>query len=115
VEDNTMPSFPTCKITVLKTLYHEDLAKEYRRPDVHQGPCPFFSEGQEFIVKYLAERPKDFACDWAWNDIQKILLTLMLRGNFGTWMVDENNFIACCTDGIKPVVFKIERLASDGE
>jgi uncharacterized repeat protein (TIGR04076 family) len=35
---------------------------------------------------------------------------LMLKGDFGTWMVDPNTFIACCTDGIKPVVFKIERL-----
>lgn len=44
-----MSMFPTCKITVLKTLYHEDLAEAYRRPDVPKGPCPFFSEGQEFI------------------------------------------------------------------
>ena len=27
-----MASFPTCKITVLKTLYDEDLSKEYRPP-----------------------------------------------------------------------------------
>jgi uncharacterized repeat protein (TIGR04076 family) len=33
----------------------------------------------------------------------------MTRGNFSTWMKDENMFISCCTDGIKPVVFKIER------
>lgn len=105
-----MPTFPTCKITVLKTTYDPDLAEAYRRPDVHKGPCPIFTQGQEFIVEYLAQRPEGFDCEWAWDDIHKILFTLMLRGNFTTWMKDGNTFIACCTDGIKPVVFKIERL-----
>jgi uncharacterized repeat protein (TIGR04076 family) len=105
-----MPPFPTCKITVLKTLHHQDLAEEYRRPDVPKGPCPFFKVGDEFIVNYLAERPDGFACDWAWHDIHKIIMILMTNGSFGTWMKNENNFITCCTDGIKPVVFKIERL-----
>ena len=105
-----MPGFPTVKITVLKTLFHQDLADEYRRPDVHYGPCPSFAEGQEFMVHYLAERPEAFACDWAWDDIHKLVLALMLNGDFGTWMKDPNVFITCCTDGIKPVVFKLERV-----
>jgi uncharacterized repeat protein (TIGR04076 family) len=105
-----MPRFPTCKISILKTLYHEDLAKEYRRPDVPKGPCPFFEEGDEFTVDYLVQRPEGFDCDWAWDDIHKVLMVLMLKGDYGTWMKNPNNFITCCTDGIKPVVFKIERL-----
>ena len=105
-----MPTFPTCKITVLKTMFNQDLADEYRLPYLPSGPCKFFTEGQEFIVNYLAERPEDFGCDWAWDDIHKVLMVLMTRGNFGTWMKNENSFIACCTDGIKPVVFKIERI-----
>jgi hypothetical protein len=88
-----MSIVPTVRITVLKTLFHQDLADEYRRPDVHYGPCPFFTEGQEFTVNYLTERP------------------LMVKGDFGTWMKDPNVFITCCTDGVKPVVFKAERLA----
>ena len=106
-----MTGFPTVRITVLKTLFHEDLADEYRRPDVHYGPCPFFTAGQEFTVNYLAERPEGFACDWAWDDIHKILFALMVGGSFGTWMNDPNVFITCCTDGVKPVIFKVERLA----
>jgi uncharacterized repeat protein (TIGR04076 family) len=105
-----LSSFPTVKITVLKTLYHPDLAETYRRRDVPRGPCPFFSEGQEFVIEYLAQRPEGFGCEWAWDDLHKIIFVLMLKGDFGTWMVDPNTFIACCTDGIKPVVFKIERL-----
>jgi uncharacterized repeat protein (TIGR04076 family) len=105
-----MSQFPTCKITVLKTLRHEDLEEEYRKDDVPRGPCRFFTVGQEFIVNYLAEKPADFQCDWAWHDIHKVLMTLMLKGDFGTWMKDKNTFITCCTDGTKPVVFKVERL-----
>jgi uncharacterized repeat protein (TIGR04076 family) len=33
----------------------------------------------------------------------------MTGADFGPWMKDGNMFIACCTDGIKPVVFKLER------
>jgi uncharacterized repeat protein (TIGR04076 family) len=109
-----MPPFPACRITVLKTLYHKDLADEYRRPDVHKGACPFFQVGDEFIVNYLAERPADFGCDWAWHDIHKIIMILMTNGNFGTWMKNEDNFVTCCTDGIKPVIFQVERLAACG-
>ena len=105
---------PPCKITVLKLMYNADLAGAYRRPEIHKGPCPFFSEGQEFVVQHLGERPADFPCDWAWNDIHKILFAMQLGGKFSNWMVDENTFIACCTDGIKPVVFKLERFPKSG-
>ncbi|MFL7807366.1 MAG: TIGR04076 family protein [Anaerolineae bacterium] len=104
-----MPWSP-CKITVLKTMYNEELADQYRRPDVHRGPCPYFTEGQEFVTRYVAERPEGFRCEWAWNDIEKIVLGMMLNADFSTWMQDGSTFIACCTDGIKPVVFKIERV-----
>jgi uncharacterized repeat protein (TIGR04076 family) len=99
-----------CKITVLKLLYNADLAETYRRPDIHEGPCPYYTEGQEFIVQHLGERPPDFFCDWAWNDIHKILFAMQLGGDFSNWMKDRNTFITCCTDGIKPVVFKLERI-----
>jgi len=105
-----MNPFPTCKITVLKTLRFQDLEEEYRRPDIRKGPCSFFTVGDEFIVNYLAERPENFKCDWAWHDIHKIIMILMTNGNFSTWMKNENNFITCCTDGTKPVIFKVERL-----
>ena len=104
------PHFPNCKITVMKTLYHEDLAEAYRHPAAHKGPCHLFKEGQEFTAEFLASPPEGFLCDWAWNDLHKILLAMMTRGKFGNWMKDENTFITCCTDGVKPVVFKIERL-----
>jgi len=99
-----------CKITVLKKLYNAELADSYRRPDIHHGTCPYYDEGQEFFVNQLGERPADFSCDWAWNDLYKFMLVLMTGGDFSPWMKDKNSFIACCTDGIKPVVFKLERI-----
>ena len=93
------------KITVLKMMFNQDLADEYCQPDV--TPCPAFSEGQEFIVE--REKPEGF-CDWAWNDIYKVYMTLRWGGDFTPWMRDGNQIIACCTDGIRPVVFRLERI-----
>jgi uncharacterized repeat protein (TIGR04076 family) len=101
---------PTCKITVLKKMYNPGLANVYRRSDVHQGACPYYTEGQEFFIEHLGERPSDFFCDWAWNDLYKFILVMMTGGDFSPWMKDGNKFVACCTDGIKPVIFKLERI-----
>jgi GNAT superfamily N-acetyltransferase len=32
------------KITVLKKTFNRDLAEADRRPDIHQGPCPYYTE-----------------------------------------------------------------------
>lgn len=49
-----------CKITVLKKMFNPDLAEEYRRADVHYGPCPYYEEGDEFTVEHMGERPAIF-------------------------------------------------------
>lgn len=99
-----------CKITVLKRTFNQELAEEYRRPDVHFGPCPYCSEGEVFVAEHIAVRPEGFFCDWAWNDLHPLVLAVQLGAAFRPWMKDENTFIACCTDGVKPVVFKLERV-----
>ncbi len=101
---------PKCKITVLKRDLKEDLAQEYCQNEV--TACPAFSEGQEFIAGF--EKPEGF-CDWAWNDIHKIVAVLLSGGNFSKghfegWMNDDKIMLACCTDAIRPVTFKIERI-----
>lgn len=100
-----------CKITVLKRILNEDLAGEYCPSEII--PCPCFEEGQEFLVDGL-EKPADF-CEWAWNDILRFVTALSTGGNFSQdifqgWMKDDNVMIASCTDGLRPVVFKIERI-----
>jgi uncharacterized repeat protein (TIGR04076 family) len=94
------------KITVLKRMFNQDLADEYCQPNT--ALCDVFSDGQEFVVESF-NQPDGF-CAWAWNDIQKELMGLLKGGGFAPWMKADNNIIACCTDGIRPVVFNLERL-----
>jgi len=101
---------PQCKITVLKKNLDRELAEEYCQNEVTS--CPLFEEGQEFIAGF--EKPGGF-CDWAWTDIHKVVTVLLTGGNFSRdifegWMKDDKTMIACCTDAIRPVVFKIERV-----
>ena len=51
--------------------------------------------------------PEGFCC-WAWCDIQKYVLTLARGGNFRG--AKPGAFITCCTDGFRPVLFKVERM-----
>ena len=99
-----------CKITVIKRPVFTDLVDEYLQKKA--GVCPNFTEGQEFIAGY--EKPEGF-CDWAWNDLQRYIVALLCDGNFSHgmfsgWMKDPDSMIACCTDGIRPVVFKLEKV-----
>lgn len=100
-----------CKVTVVKKLYNEDMAKECGQID--SGPCKYFKLGQEFIT-YDFSQPKDFLCGLAWNDLSKVVTAFLCDGNFSSGifsgcMKNEKTMIACCTDGIRPVVFKIEK------
>ena len=97
---------PRCKITVLKRMLNPELAQEYRQDEVQL--CEFFEEGQEFIIDGWSGPPDGF-CDWAWYDIQRIFVALMSGGTFGPAMKNERAQIMCCTDGFRPVVFKLER------
>ena len=69
--------------------------------------CNAFKEGQEFIVKKNGERPEGF-CVWAWNDLFKDISILHFCGNL-PW-AEKGTTITCCTDGIRPVSFKLERM-----
>jgi uncharacterized repeat protein (TIGR04076 family) len=101
-----------CKITVLKRTLNLELAKQFLKAPV--GPCELFQEGQEFIFSSFTGKPQGF-CDWAWNDIYKVVVTLARGGNFShelfeDWMQEEQAMITCCTDGIRPVIFKVEMI-----
>jgi uncharacterized repeat protein (TIGR04076 family) len=103
-----------CKITVLKRTLNSDLAKEYCKSQT--GLCPCFIEGDTFFAGF--DQPDKF-CGWAWNDIYRFVTVLLSRGNFSSgvfegWMKKDNEMIVCCTDAIRPVIFKIE-LIEDGE
>lgn len=99
-----------CKITVIKRTINHDLVKEYcslNLPPACNG-CPKTQMGQEFYVENHNEVPDGF-CSWAWADIQRDVTTVMFGGSL-PWIKQQGTAISCCTDGLMPVVFKIERL-----
>ena len=91
------------KITVLRKLFHQDLVDSYAADPECWTPCSHFEEGDEFITSKEApwEMPEGF-CGWAWADIQKLVYG-MARGG-------QDVFVTCCTDGYRPVIFKLEKL-----
>ncbi len=99
-----------CKITVVKRLFNKDLIDDYcslNLPPQCTG-CPKKREGQVFYVENHNEVPEGF-CSWAWADIQRDVTTVMFGGSF-PWIKEKGMAIACCTDGLMPVVFKIEKV-----
>lgn len=100
------------KISVMKavepgTLFGDAIPinTETGRPHVK---CSIHSEGQEFYVFHNCDKPEGF-CPGAWQDIREFVSVLHLGGSFYPWL-GENEMIKCCTDGLRPVIFRLERL-----
>jgi len=50
-------------------------------------------------------------CSEAWDAISRYIYTGLQGGSIMKgWMARENEMIACCSDGTRPVIFKIERI-----
>ena len=95
------------KITVLRRLKPEEIFD--KKPIAHDlGPCEAYKDGQKFIVEADGRMPDEF-CTWAWDDIYKDIQTLRFHGNF-QWFTEEGASVNCCTDGLRPVIFRIERI-----
>lgn len=92
-----------CKITVLKRTLNQDLYLKYRGKKGRL--CQVFKEDQEFLVESAWSPPEGF-CAWAWADIRTYLQGLFAGQKYGGAEV----FVACCTDGFRPVLFKLERI-----
>ncbi len=101
-----------CKITVLKREYYQEFADKYLA-DPKVGKCPFFQEGQEFIVdndSYFRMMNGKF-CAEAWDAISRYVYTALNGGSIMRgWTNDEKMMITCCNDGVRPVIFKLERI-----
>ena len=92
------------KITVLKRTFNKDAVDECASG--YWEPCSLFKDGQEFVVDSLF-MPQGF-CSWAWADIEKYVQVLVHGGNFSG--SKEGMTVACCTDGYRPVIFKLEKM-----
>lgn len=110
MEDKNMKH--KCKITVLRRELFTDLQAKYlSNPEA--GKCPYFEDGQEFLL----DRPDFFRmlegkfCAEAWDCISRYVYSALQGGSImDGWTNDEKMMIACCNDGTRPVIFKIERI-----
>lgn len=101
------------KITVLRKMFNEDLAKEYGAAGLR--PCPMLREGQVFYADYA--KPDGF-CDEAWKAIYQYVFALAHGATkepfyYGDWISKPVMAICSCNDGLRPVIFKLE--ATDEE
>ncbi|MDO5516971.1 MAG: TIGR04076 family protein [Clostridium sp.] len=105
-----------CKVTVIKKELYEDLQEKYLA-DPKAGACPFYEVGQEFMFERYGKKD-DFwtmgrgtQCSEAWDAISRYIYTALQGGSImRNWTNNEKMMIACCNDGTRPVVFKIERI-----
>jgi len=95
------------KITVLRRATTDDIMKEYGRN--MESQCPLFRVGDEFISEDT-NQPEGF-CSWAWADIQRDVAVLGLGGDF-FWIKKKGTMISSCSDGLRPVIFKLERVGT---
>ncbi|MBQ9895912.1 MAG: TIGR04076 family protein [Synergistaceae bacterium] len=123
-----------CKVTVIDKKCFSDLQAEYLN-DPKSGPCPCYEVGDEFIFERYGTRDdfwhcgintltnfnnnkiyiaggKNFPqCSEAWDAISRYIYTALQGGSIMRhWTNDERMMIACCSDGTRPVIFKIERI-----
>lgn len=102
-----------CRITVLKTTFDRELAKEYGVPGLEA--CPMMQEGQVFYADYA--KPEGF-CDEAWKAIYQYVFALSHGAGkdvfyYGDWIRKPGVAICSCNDGLRPVIFKIEATEED--
>ena len=120
------------KLTVIdKKLYPELQAQYCSAPN--SGVCPCYHIGDEFIFERYGDAD-DFwhmglntqttanranvaggsdlpHCSEAWDAISRYIYTGLQGGSIMKgWMNDERIMITCCSDGTRPVIFKIERM-----
>jgi len=101
------------RITVLKCMANTELVETYMGDTVRESrlanpTCGVLREGQEFLLSDPSELPEGF-CAWAWADIHREILAISGGSSLEPWLKRPGLAIACCTDGFRPVVFKIER------
>ncbi|MEC4293939.1 TIGR04076 family protein [Adlercreutzia shanghongiae] len=109
-----------CKVTVLETKVFPELQARFLA-DPQSGPCPCFEAGQEYVFrrepgaddfwKFGRDLNPAFPCAEAWDCISRYIYSALQGGSImHGWTNDERMMIACCNDGTRPVVFKVERI-----
>ena len=99
------------------------------------GPCSCYNVGDEFLFRRAGDKddfwhlglgtlvqttadPNTVAggpampfCSEAWDAISRYIYAGLQGGSIMRgWMKDEREMITCCSDGTRPVIFRIRRL-----
>jgi len=96
------------RITVRRRYLHQDLIDELVDTKTIIERCPRFADGQEFFFDDWPTKPNGF-CDAAWQTIYTGATLCWFDANLESIAV-PNTWIACCPDGLRPVVFTVERV-----
>lgn len=122
------------RVTVLDKKLYPDLQEAYCA-NPQAGPCSCYNVGDVFEF-YRADGRDDFwhgglgtlvqtngdpdkvaggpklpFCSEAWDAISRYVYAGLQGGSImGGWMKEENTMIACCNDGTRPVIFRIQRI-----
>ena len=100
---------PKCKITVLKRTLNQDLIKQYLEDEYKDTSlCECFSDGQVIMIEDYSMVPEGF-CASAWADIRKDILAVAMGADM-PGIKQRGTIITGCTDWLRPVLFKVERL-----
>lgn len=104
-----------CKITVLETKVFRNfrknilLTRNQDRVHVLRLEIHFFERTPQQDDFYHLMNGK--FCGEAWDAISRYVYTALQGGSImHGWTNDERMMIACCNDGTRPVIFKIERI-----
>ncbi len=97
------------RITVVKCLNFNDIHSDSNLEcSADMAPvCERFAEGQVFETD-MQNIPEGF-CPFAFIDISKFISGLRSGADY-EWMNEKGTVLACCTDGFRPVVFRLERI-----
>lgn len=105
-----------CKMTVIDKKVFTDLQEKFLE-DPKSGACPFYEVGAEYIFERYGDEDTFWTqgngahCSEAWDCFSRYIYTALQGGSIMRgWTNDEHIMIACCNDGTRPVIFKIERL-----
>lgn len=122
------------KVTVIDKKLYPELQQQYcANPE--SGVCPCYNVGDEYIFDRDGDKddfwnmglntlikcngiPDQTAggtkmphCSEAWDAIARYIYTGLQGGSImKDWMKEDNVMITCCSDGTRPVIFKIERI-----
>lgn len=102
-----------CRVTVLRRECYTDLQSLFL-DEPESGPCPLFNTGQQFEIdpaQINSMIARGEFCDKAWKCIcSKIDSKMNDKCDSASNPDWSNTVIACCSDGTRPVVFKVELL-----